>query len=437
MNDTVDAPMDINRLAASANGSNLTQMKAAIDTAIQRKCWLIIMTHAGATQPDASSLDELLTYAQEKGIRIENFKEAARLKAPAYYAGHGSTAFKVMPDGRTTFSMTDASIAELIERAYTLGYISPMANAIESLTAVWTGEAPLEGETLNTSLIAITAHLHSGGTRTITGFTVEGTLTMAVGENQLTVRYGTLTCTLIVTAVAHGSEATTLLADYTTQYSGTAERDRVWFARHMDAGTYALHISLSEPMGTSNSTSTYAFALKTASVFGDSSGTDLCRLLTSEMQNRTSFDTTITLSEPVNGFFLFAKLHKKGIRIRMYVDGEVADSDLLDITPVATLQGSAASPGEGWFPVNLTAGSHAYKLDVGGAAESAGNALVIKTAASESDTSGEALFTLTGKQCNGGLCLMDSLTLSQPISYLYVTFAPSTKSTFTTTLIIV
>ena len=190
-------------------------------------------------------------------------------------------------------------------------------------------------------------------------------------------------------------------------------------------------------MGASTSASTYAFALKTASIFGDANGIDLYRLSTTEMQSLTSFDATFTLSEPTDGFFLFAKLLKKGVRIRIYVDGEVTDSDLLNITPVATIQGSAAALGEGWFPVNLTAGLHAYKLDVGGAAESAGNALVIKTATSEGDMSGEALFTLTGKQCNGGLCMMDSLTLSQPVSYLYVTFAPSTKSTFTASLIMV
>ena len=437
MNEDIGNPMDINRLAASTNGGNLAQLKAAIDTAIQRSCWLVIMTHAGATQPDAASLDELLAYAETKGIRIENFREAARLKAPAYYAGQGGTAFKVMPDGRTSLTLTDASLAALIERAYALGCISPMAEAIESLTAVWTGDAPMEGDTLDTSLIAVTAHLHGGGARTVTSFTVEGTLTMAAGENQLTVHYGTLTGTLTVTAIANESEATTLLADYTTQYSGASERDRVWFARHMDADTYLLHVALSEPMGASTSTGTYAFALKTASVFGDANGIDLYRLSTAEMQNQTSFDATFTLTEPTDGFFLFAKLLKKGVRIRMYVDGEVTDSDLLNITPVVTIQGSAAAPGEGWFPVNLTAGLHAYMLDVGGAAESAGNALVIKTATSEGDISGEALFTLTGKQCNGGLCMMDSLTLSQPVSYLYVTFAPSTKSTFTASLIMV
>jgi len=119
------------------------------------------------------------------------------------------------------------------------------------------------------------------------------------------------------------------------------------------------------------------------------------------------------------------------------VDGAVTDSDLLNITPVASIQGSAAAPGEGWFPVNLAAGTHAYKIDVGGAAESSGNAVVVAAASSVNDKTGAQLLAFTGKQCNGGFSTMDTLTLSEPVSYLYVTYTPSTKSTFTTTLIMV
>ena len=435
MNDESTDPMDLNRLTASTNGSNIAQLKAAIDTAIARKCWLIILTHAGATQPDAASLDELLTYAQEKGIRIENFREAARMKAPAYYAGFGDTAFRVMPNGETSFSLSDIAIERLISRAYELGYISPMANTIDSLTAVWTGDTLYEGQTLDTSFISVTAHLHDGNTRPITDFSVEGSLTLAAGENQLTVRYGNVTGTLTVTAVTGRSEATTLLAEHTTQYGGTSERDRVWFAKHMDAGTYALRVTLSEPM--SPSTSANALVLKTASVFGETTGTELFVGTSLAMQDKTSIEGSFTLTEPTDGFFLFAKLLKKGVRIRLYVDGAVTDSDLLNITPVASIQGSAAAPGEGWFPVNLAAGTHAYKIDVGGAAESSGNAVVVAAASSVNDKTGAQLLAFTGKQCNGGFSTMDTLTLSEPVSYLYVTYTPSTKSTFTTTLIMV
>lgn len=435
MNDATTDPMDLNRLTASTNGSNIAQLKAAIDTAIARKCWLIILTHAGATQPDAASLDALLTYAQEKGIRIENFREAARMKAPAYYAGVGDTAFRVMPNGETSLSLSDIAIERLIARAYELGFISPMANAIDSLTAVWTGDTLYEGQTLDTSLITVTAHLRDGSTRPITNFSVEGALTMVAGENQLTVRYGNVTGTLTVTAVTGGSEATTLLAEHTTQYGGTSERDRVWFAKHMDAGTYALRITLSEPMAPS--TSANALVLKTASVFGETTGTELFVGTSLAMQDKTSIEGTFTLTGPTDGFFLFAKLLKKGVRIRLYVDGAVTDSDLLNITPVASIQGSAAAPGEGWFPVNLAAGTHAYKIDVGGAAESSGNAVVVAAASSMNDKTGAQLLAFTGKQCNGGFSTMDTLTLSEPVSYLYVTYTPSTKSTFTTTLIMV
>ena len=436
MNDSTTDPMDLNRLTASTNGSNLAQLKAAVDTAIRRKCWLIILTHAGATQPDAASLDELLTYAREKGIRIENFREAARIKAPAYYAGQGATAFRVMPDGQTSFTLSDASIERFIARAYELGCISPMANAIESLTAVWTGAALHDGDTLDTSLISVTAHLHDGGTRAITGFTVEGSLMVFEGENTLTVRHGTVTGTLTVTAISSESPATTLLAEHTTLYSGASERDRVWFARHMEPGAYALHITLSEPMAASTSASTYALVLKVASVFGESTGTELFSVRTLDLQNRTSIDATFTLTEAVDGFFLFAKLLKKNVHIQIFVDGEVTDSDFLDITPVATLQGSAAAPTEGWFAVNLAAGAHPYKLDVAGAAESSAYAIEVKTAASEGDTGGEQLLAFTGSQCNGGRVVMDTLTLSAAIPYLYVRFAPETRSTFSASLVI-
>ena len=435
MNDASTEPMDLNRLAASTNGSNLAQLKAAIDAAMTRKCWLIILTHAGATQPDAVSLDELLTYAQEKGIRIENFREAARLKAPAYYAGQGDTAFRVMPNGETSFSLSDIAIERLIARAYERGFISPMANAIESLAAVWTGGTLYAGDTLEPASIAVTAQLHNGGTRAITDFTVEGSLTMAAGENSLTVRYGTLSTTLTVTVLASESEATTLLAEHTTLYGGASERDRVWFAKHMDAGTYALRITLSEAMAPS--TSSNALILKTAGMFGASSGTELFVGTSLAMQDKTSVEGTFTLTEATDGFFLFAKLLKKGVHIRFYVNGEVTDSALLDITPVATLQGSAATPGAAWFPVNLTAGAHSYKLDVSGAAESSENAIVVQAAAADGDTSGEQLLAFTGKQCNGGLTVMDTITLTAAVSYLYVRFTPSTKSAFTASLIMV
>lgn len=435
-NDGLGNPMDLNRIGASANGGNLDQLKAAIDTAIQQKNWLIIMTHAGATQPDASSLGELLTYAQEKGIRIENFREAARMKAPAYYAGQGETAFRVMPDGRTSFSLSDAALARLFARAYEQGYISPMANAIESLTAVWTGAALHNGDTLDTSLISVTAHLRDGTAKAITDFIVESPLVVSEGENTLIVRYGTVTGTLTVTALSNESPATTLLAEHTTLYSGASDRDRVWFARHMDAGTYALHITLSEPMAASTSASTYALVLKIASVFGESTGTELYSIKTLDIQNRTSLDATFTLTEPVDGFFLFAKLLKKNIHIQIFVSGEVTNSGLLDISPVATLQGSAAAPGEGWFPVNLAPGTHPYKLDVGGAAQASEDAIVVKAAASDGDTSGKQLLAFTGSQCNGGRTVMDTLSLTEAVPYLYMRFAPETKSTFTASLIV-
>lgn len=228
-----------------------------------------------------------------------------------------------------------------------------------------------------------------------------------------------------------------LLVEHITQFGGGNERDRAWFARHMEAGSYKLRITFSEPISAGTSASGNALLLKTASVFGEITGTELFVGTAQAMLGKTSVDAEFTLTQATDGFFLYAKLLKKGVQIRIFVNGSVTDSALLSITPVATLQGSSASPGEDWFPVLLAAGTHAYKLDVGGAAESAGNAVVIKAAASESDISGEALLTLTGQQCNGGLCMMDSLTLSQPVFYLYVTFAPSTKSTFTTTLIMV
>ncbi len=433
-NDGLGDPMDLNRLSAATNGGNLAQLKAAVDTAIQRKSWLIILTHAGATQPDAASLDELLTYAKAKGIRIENFREAARLKAPAYYAGQGDTAFRVMPDGRTMLSLADAALSTLIARAYELGYISPMANAIDSLTASWTGGVLYAGEDINTSMISVTAQMHDSSTRAITGFTVEGALTAIEGDNLLTVRYGTLSGTLNVTGLANDSPAATLLAEHTTRFSGAAERDRVWFARHMEAGTYALHITLSAPMGTSTSANS-ALILKTASVFGESTGTELFGVSALSMQNQTSLEGTITLTAPTDGFFLFAKLLKKSILIRIYVDGNVTDSDLLSITPVATLEGSAAAPGEGWFPVSLLAGAHPYKLDVSGAAESSAEIVTIKTAASDGDQSGTTLLAFTGQQCNGGVSVMDTLTLTEAVPYLYMRFAPGTKSSFTASLI--
>lgn len=189
-------------------------------------------------------------------------------------------------------------------------------------------------------------------------------------------------------------------------------------------------------MAASTSASTYALVLKVAGVFGESTGKELFSVKTLDMQNRTSIDATFTLTEAVNGFFLFAKLLKKNVHIQIFVDGEVTDSDFLDITPVATLQGSAAAPTEGWFAVNLAAGAHPYKLDVAGAAESSAYAIEVKTAASEGDTGGEQLLAFTGSQCNGGRVVMDTLTLSAAIPYLYVRFAPETRSTFSASLVI-
>ena len=434
MNDSTTDPMDLNRLTALTNDYNLAQLKAAIDTAISRKCWLIILTHAGMTQPDAASLDELLSYAQEKGIRIENFREAARLKAPAYYAGQGDTAFRVMPDGKASFSLSDAALERIIARAYELGYISPMANAIESLSVTWTGGALTEGDMLDIALISVVANLRNGGARTITDFTVEGALTMTAGENTLTVRYGTAIGTLTVTAIPSENPATTLLAEHTTLHNGASDRDRVWFARHMEAGTYALRITLSEPMGGSTTASTYALVLKTASAFGESTGTELYSISALAMQNKTSFDAAFTLPQATDGFFLYAKLLKRNIHIQLFVNGEVTDSGLLDIAPIATLQGSAASPGEGWYAAQFTAGEHAYKLDIGGAAESSEFAIIVKTALAEGDTSGEQLLAFTGYQCNGGRIIMDTFSLPEATPYLYVSFKPQTKSVFNASL---
>ena len=87
--------------------------------------------------------------------------------------------------------------------------------------------------------------------------------------------------------------------------------------------------------------------------------------------------------------------------------------------------------------MNLAAGTHAYKLDVGGAAETSATAVVVKVAASDGDTTGEQLLSFTGKQCNGGMTIMDAITLTTDVSFLYVRFAPDTRSTFTTTLLMV
>jgi len=436
MNDENTNPMDLNRFAALSNGSNLAQMKASVDTAIQRGCWLIIMTHAGGSQPDAASLDELLTYSQTAGIRIENFREAARLKAPAYYAGQGDTAFRVMPDGKTKLSVEDASLSTMIARAYELGYISSMANAIDSLTAVWMGGILQAGTSIDTSRISVTAHLHDGSTRVIPDFTIVESLTLADGENTLTIRYGTVSGTLTVTAVSSENPATTLIGEHTTLYGGAGDRERVWFARHMNAGTYALHIVLSEPMGVETS-STIVLILKTASTFGEKTGLEFLAIPAVTLQGLTAYDTTFTLPEDTDGFFMFTKLLKKGIRVSLYVNGEVTDSSLLDIPVTATLQGSAAAPGEAWFPVELPAGEHAYKLVVGGAAGSSNNVVTVRTAASDSDSSGTRILALTGYQCAGGVTVMDTFTLTEAVSYLYVSYLPNTKSTFTVTLSLV
>ena len=436
MNDANTNPMDLNRLAAQSNGSNLAQLKASVDTAILRGCWLIIMTHAGGIQPDAASLDELLTYAQTTGIRIENFREAARLKAPAYYAGQGDTAFRVMPDGRTKLSIEDSSLSTMIARAYELGFISPMANAIDTLTAVWTGGILQAGSNLDISSIAVTAHLHDGSTRAISDFTVVGSLSLSEGENALTIRYGTVSATLTVTAVSNENPATTLLAEYTTIYGSAGDRERVWFARHMDAGTYALHIVLSEPMGADTS-SVSSLVLKTASVFGEITGTELLSVPASSLQGVTVYDTTITLTEATDGFFLFSKLLKKGIRLSLYVNGQVTDSDLLSIPVTATLQGSAATPGVAWVPIDLPAGEHAYKLEVGGAAGTSNNVITVRTATTDRDTEGTRILAYTGYQCTGGVTIMDAFTLTEATSYLYVSYLPNTKSTFTLTLSVV
>ncbi len=229
----------------------------------------------------------------------------------------------------------------------------------------------------------------------------------------------------------------TLLAEHTTQFSGAGERDRVWFAKHMDAGSYKLRITFSEAVAAGSNASSTVLALKTASVFGETNGTELYVGTALSLLGQTSVDATFTLSEAVDGFFLFAKLLKKGVHIQLFVNGTVTDSALMDTPPVATLQGSASSPGEGWFPVSLAAGTHAYKLEVGGAAEASANAVIVKTAASMSDTEGTQLLSFTGKQCNGGFTVMDTLTLAAPVSYLYMRFAPDTRSTFTATLLIV
>lgn len=231
-----------------------------------------------------------------------------------------------------------------------------------------------------------------------------------------------------------GSTPTVLLAEHTTMFSGASERDRVWFAQHMEAGTYKLRVTFSEAVSAGTSATSTVLALKTASVFGEITGTELFVGTAQALLGKTSVDAVFTLTEAVDGFFLFAKLLKKGVHIRMYVDGEVTDSAFLDIPPVATLEGSAASPGEGWFPVSLAAGTRAYKLDVSGAADSSANAIVVKTAASANNADGTQLLAFTGKQCTGGMTVMDTLTLAEPVSYLYMRFMPGTKSTFTATL---
>ena len=243
----------------------------------------------------------------------------------------------------------------------------------------------------------------------------------------------------LATLLANYSSGTpsTLLAEHTTQFGGAGERDRVWFAKHMDAGSYRLRITFSEAVAAGSSDSSTVVALKTASVFGETNGTELYAGIALALLGQTSVDAAFTLAEAVDGFFLYAKLLKKGVHIQLFVNGTVTDSALLDTPPVATLQGSASSPGEGWFPVSLAAGTHAYKLEVGGAAEAVANAVVVKTAASMSDTEGTQLLSFTGRQCNGGFTIMDTLTLSEPVSYLYMRFAPDTRSTFTATLLIV
>ena len=434
MNNADTDPMDLNRLSATTDGGNLASLKAAIDAAISRKCWLIILTHAGASQPDAASLDALLTYAEQKGIRIENFRDAARIKAPAYYAGEGDSAFRVMPDGAVTLSLKDEYIARMIARAYEMGCISPSANYAASLSAEYTGNALSAGDTLNKADVTVTVAFHDGTTAQTTDFTIDAPYTISAGENTFAVRYGTVSGTLTVTAAATGAQ--TLLLEHVTQYAGTDERDRVWFGRHMEAGTYNLHITLSDTLG-SNASGGDALILKTASAYGDSAGTQLFNVSITNAMGKTGFTGTITLPEATDGFFLYAKMFKVGVTISAYVDGAVSNTTLMDLTTIGTLQGSAASPGAAWFPVTLSAKAYYYKLSVGGSSPTAVPAVLCQTAASDGDTAGTALFSYDGSACTGGATMEGSFTLTEASSFIYISFTPGSKSTFEVTLSVI
>lgn len=319
-------PMDLNRLMALNSNSNLPEMKAAIDTAIETGAWLILLTHANSAQPGVQYLAELLDYAIASGIRIETFTNAARLKAPAYYAGQGDTAFRVMPDGKTGATLTDDSIARLIARAYELGYISTGANSVSSISAVWNGGDVIEGDVISPEQITVTATMSDETTRVVTDFVIlESDLEIAQGENVFTIRYGTVTTTLTLTSVAGLSYTT--LGTCVTVAASDYTRDRFWFTRHMDAGTYQLKITLSEPMGASTS-GVEGLILKTAGAYYDTNGEVLFSQNQAQLQDKTVLRATFTLAQATDGFFLYAKLLKAGITVTIDVTGTVTDSNM-------------------------------------------------------------------------------------------------------------
>lgn len=117
-------PMTFLRCAALDGESNVGSLKNWIKIAHENHFWLIIMTHAGMNQPSAQGLDQVLTYAQEIGMRIEPFNRAVKLKGPACYAGNGETALYVAADGKTQARLTDESIRALLLRAEEMGLVT-------------------------------------------------------------------------------------------------------------------------------------------------------------------------------------------------------------------------------------------------------------------------------------------------------------------------
>lgn len=90
-----------------------------------------------------------------------------------------------------------------------------------------------------------------------------------------------------------------------------------------------------------------------------------------------------------------------------------------------------------WFEHQLVPGTYEFRLDVTGSSNDPDNeAVIVRLASGKTDTDGTLICRRTRAQCNNGASFTGTFIVADDTPYLYLLFAPGTKSVFSATFCI-